>query len=185
MGDCLGVSTKNIAVRGIMIQRIHYVYNNNYSYKAMSFAEYDIVCLAVRTNLPNMDADDIAQELRFRLFSQLHHFNPYKASFRTWMLEVLKNHLINLHRDLSLTDKRKANLNLSSLESWLDIDKHTHDIDIMLAIRKLPNLEKAVIFCLFIKNMALRDTANKLKCTQRRIKEIKESAKLRLKQFLN
>jgi len=167
------------------VTKIIWNFQDNFTLKAIASMEYDIVCMAARTKLPNMDADDIAQELRFRLFSQSGSFNPLKASYRTWAMRVLRNHIRNLHRDLSTTHKRKANLNLLPLENWLEIgNSNVKDLDVMLAMRKLPKLEKAVIFCKFFKRMSIKQIAKRIKHKQKDIKAIENNAKILLKELL-
>ncbi len=92
---------------------------NDYTSRFMALMEYDIVCISCRNKLPNMQPDDIAQELRFRLFTQIGKYNKDKASFRTWAITVLRNHLINLNTSLN-RDKRKINSNTMPLVDELD-----------------------------------------------------------------
>ena len=169
----------------MFVTKIYWNCQDNFTLRAMALMEYDIVCLAAKTKIPGLEADDIAQELRLRIYNQLGSFNWRKASIRTWGLKVLKNHLKNLHRDLITTQKRKANINLVSLDNWLEIGKTpVNNLNLLLAIKKLPDLEKSVIYCLFFKNMTLKATAKKIKCTQKKILAIKELAKFKLKLLL-
>ena len=94
--------------------KIHYP-DDDYTSKFLNAMEYDIVCEACRHKIVGYEPDDIAQELRFRLFTQIGKYNPDMAGFRTWALRVIKNHILNLNTATKF-HKRKINSNLIPLD---------------------------------------------------------------------
>jgi RNA polymerase sigma factor (sigma-70 family) len=61
--------------------------------------EPDIVGISnqYRDGINGMDADDIAQELRLKLWKVIERFDPSRSSIRTWSVRVLNNARINLY----------------------------------------------------------------------------------------
>jgi len=78
----------------------------DYSLLAMQIAEYDIIYLASRFHIKGHTREDIAQELRLKIWQALPYYDPNVCGMRTWARKVLKNHLKNLKRDIE-RHKRK------------------------------------------------------------------------------
>jgi len=71
----------------------------------INFSEYEdiVVAKAVKAQVPNMDWEDIAQELRMHLWLKSNRFNPRYASAPTFVNNILNNKI----RDLIRTANRK------------------------------------------------------------------------------
>jgi len=74
---------------------------------ALQLLEPDIIGKANKASIPNYDPDDVAQELRLRLWSSFGKYDPEKYQIRTWANTVMNNHLHNLHYKYTKTQKRK------------------------------------------------------------------------------
>jgi RNA polymerase sigma factor (sigma-70 family) len=59
----------------------------------------DICYLSEHWNIPGMEADDIAQELRLFLWKKLDGYDPARSSIRTYADRIMKNKLRNMYRD--------------------------------------------------------------------------------------
>ena len=66
----------------------------------INFLDYenDIVAKAKTYSIPNMDWEDIAQELRLAIWLNRNKFNPKRASQRTFVMRIMKNKIIDLAR---------------------------------------------------------------------------------------
>jgi len=65
---------------------------------AMEHVERDIIGKAVEysRNMPQTTTEDIVQELRMKVWSSLDNYDKERASLRTFVNRMLKNHLINM-----------------------------------------------------------------------------------------
>lgn len=59
----------------------------------------DICYLSEHWNIPGMEADDIAQELRLWLWNKLDFYDPNRSSIRTFAIRIMRNRLKNMKRD--------------------------------------------------------------------------------------
>ncbi len=41
------------------------------------------------------DADDLVQEIFMKIYTHIESFNPYKSSFKTWLVKISRNHIID------------------------------------------------------------------------------------------
>ena len=71
----------------------------DYSSIAMQIMEYDITCYSAKYHIRGYTQEDVAQELRLKLWKALPKYDPSKCGMRTWAIRVMKNHLNNLSRD--------------------------------------------------------------------------------------
>ena len=98
------------------IIKIEWSNNNSYAYRAMELLEPHIISSCFQYQFGNYDINDMAQELRLRLWQQLRNYNPQRASLRTWGNIVIKNKIKNIKRD-SFRHKRLIQYFLSDLDS--------------------------------------------------------------------
>jgi len=68
--------------------------------------ENDIVAKSKTYSIPNMDWEDIAQELRLAIWLNRNKFNPERANKRTFAIRIMRNKII----DLARTANRKKRL---------------------------------------------------------------------------
>jgi RNA polymerase sigma factor (sigma-70 family) len=81
-----------------------------------------IIAEAKKHNIPGLDWEDIAQEVRIRLWTKRHLFNPDKSSYKTWANRVMSNCIRNLIR--ASKSKKAAFLNEAiSLEKFIEDEK--------------------------------------------------------------
>lgn len=73
----------------------------------MQIAEFDVIYLSNRFRVKGYTKEDIAQELRLKLWEALPCYNPEKTGMRTWSRTVMRNHLKNLKRNVE-RHKRKV-----------------------------------------------------------------------------
>jgi RNA polymerase sigma factor (sigma-70 family) len=79
----------------------------DYSLLFMQIAEFDVIYLSNRFRVKGYTKEDIAQELRLKLWEALPYYNPEKTGMRTWSRTVMRNHLKNLKRNVE-RHKRKV-----------------------------------------------------------------------------
>jgi len=67
---------------------------------SINFLDYenDVVAKAKTYSIPNMDWEDIAQELRLAIWLNRNKFNPERASQRTFVIRIMRNKIIDLAR---------------------------------------------------------------------------------------
>ncbi len=88
----------------IIVKKYHLNYTQDFNTFAefmMQQAEVHISFLATQyRGLNGMDADDIAQELRLRLWKVLPKYNPNNGSgnYRNWMITTLNRKVIDMSR---------------------------------------------------------------------------------------
>ena len=78
-------------------------------YKIMKLEEFDktIVKIAKAYAIPNMDWQDIAQELRLHLWQQENHYDPTK-DYNNWAYIVCRKKVIDLWRKASHNRNKKS-----------------------------------------------------------------------------
>ncbi len=54
--------------------------------------------IAIRMVLVAQDAEDITQEILIKMITKLSTYDSTKASFRTWLHRIVKNHVINMQK---------------------------------------------------------------------------------------
>lgn len=96
------------------------------------------------------DAEDLVQEIFMKLYSNINTFNPYKSSFKTWLVTITRNHVIDFLKnkkeviyDNELIDKVLDNVFFSekieySIRNLDDLDR---DILVLKAIFKFTHKE--------------------------------------------
>ena len=79
---------------------------------------------AHKHNIQGMDWEDIAQEIRIKLWQKEKLFNPIKSSYKTWANKVMKNCIKDLIKG---SQRKKQTLNRAiSIE---ELQKNGLDID--------------------------------------------------------
>ena len=63
--------------------------------------EPTIIKLAKTYNIPPLEWEDIAQELRVQLWLKRDQFNPQKSAYQTWATKVCKNKIKDLAKKYS------------------------------------------------------------------------------------
>jgi len=69
------------------------------------------------------DTEDLVQEIFFKIYKNLKKYNPNKASFRTWMYRISKNHVINYLKS------SKSKINRNNLEYDDSINKSDENVE--------------------------------------------------------
>jgi RNA polymerase sigma factor (sigma-70 family) len=69
-----------------------------YTDRMLNSIEYVIAYESKQHRINGYDPDDVAQELRIRIWSKIHLYDPEKANFKTWSMRVIHNHLINMSK---------------------------------------------------------------------------------------
>ena len=91
--------------------------------------EQIIVSESKKHNIPGMDWQDIAQEIRIKLWQKEKLFDPAKSSYKTWANKVMRNCIYDL---LKASNTKKASYlnNAVSIEmlqeNGIDIDERGH-----------------------------------------------------------
>ena len=77
--------------------------------------EFDpiIIAEAHLHDIPGMDWQDIAQEIRIHLWNKFDLFDVKKSSFKTWANRVMKNRIKNLIRDANTKSHQYINRAIS------------------------------------------------------------------------
>lgn len=114
------------------------------------------------------DADDVVQEAFVRAFNALGSFRA-QASFRPWLLQIVANETMNLHR----ARHRRAGLQLRlSTHDYppqpADADPETAAVSddrrsiLLDAVRQLPHKDQLVITCRYFLELSEAETAQVL-----------------------
>ena len=83
---------------------------------ALEHLEKDVKYFATQFKINGMDDDDIAQELRMRVWEKLDEFDSKKSRLQTWGVTVMRNHLYNINK----RQNRKKRYFISVTEAMLD-----------------------------------------------------------------
>ena len=84
----------------------------------------------VRNLVDGPQVEDVVQDVFLAAFAGIQHFNPQRASFRTWIYRIARNHALNARK------KKREHL----LDEVADIvDEHTpcHDLIVQQAFDRL------------------------------------------------
>ena len=90
----------------------------------MNSLEKDILYWSKCWEIPGYDWEDLAQELRLKLWQEERKYDKTKASKRTWQITIMRNFLINLIRNVSRSKDVLGKYPLSvellaEIEDWL------------------------------------------------------------------
>ncbi|EDM25555.1 probable extracytoplasmic function alternative sigma factor [Lentisphaera araneosa HTCC2155] len=79
-----------------------------------------------RMNLSHSEAEDLVQEILFKVWNKLPelNYNPHKARFRTWLSTVIKNHVISYIRSSQSHSNKLSKAAEEMNETYSD-----HEID--------------------------------------------------------
>ena len=128
------------------------------------------------------DTEDLLQEIFFKIFKNLKKFDENKASFRTWVYRVAKNHVLNYLN----SSKYKNNLKTIVYEDKInsseeDIEEkviNNEKINKIIAImkEKLSNKHFKIMHLYYFSNLTVKEISETLEIPDKTIyKAIKSS----------
>lgn len=79
--------------------------------------------IAFRMVMVAEDAEDVTQEILIKIITKLSSYDSAKASFRTWLYRIVKNHVINMKKSV-------YEQSITSLENYYSFIETTPDEDI-------------------------------------------------------
>lgn len=95
------------------MKKVSYLYiERTYAIRALEVFERDIGMFASRYNVPGMDFDDVAQDLRIQLWRKLDKYDPTKAGLRKWSWMVMGSRVKDLLRMANKKNKDMLNTNV-------------------------------------------------------------------------
>lgn len=106
----------------ILIYKIKYnIEVSDWRLLAMQCLEKDIIGKSYTYKVWGMCPEEVAQELRLKMWITLPKYNPERSSVRTFSIRVMNNFIRDLNRK-QMADKRKINNFVSCLEEDDDED---------------------------------------------------------------
>jgi RNA polymerase sigma factor (sigma-70 family) len=113
------------------------------------------------------DADDVVQEAFVRAFNALGSFRT-QASFRPWLLQIVANETMNLHRARRRGADLQLRLSTHNPPPPADADPETAAVSddrrsiLLDAVRQLPHKDQLVITCRYFLELSEAETAQVL-----------------------
>lgn len=80
---------------------------SDWRFLVMDYLEYQIVCEASQFKIYGYTSEDLAQESRLQIWSELFKYNHKRAGLHTWARLVIRSHLNHLNVKATGTQKRK------------------------------------------------------------------------------
>ena len=117
---------------------------------SINFLDYekDITAKAKSYFVPNMDWEDIAQELRLAVWQKSQKYNPTKAGERTFVIRIIRNRLIDLIRTANRKKRFIDNHHLSLNALAEKTERDEFDIEDpqwqRIFVQYIPNKENAI-----------------------------------------
>ena len=96
-----------------------------------------IVMRSSQFYVPGIEPEDLAQELRIKIWKVIPKFNPEFASFKTWALVVINNYLRDLYRKQTgkWTDCLNSAYGLNYYNESMNVrDEMPDDLDALIDI---------------------------------------------------
>jgi len=108
----------------------------------------EVIVYIKHTQIPDMDADDIAQEIRLKCWTALDQYNKKQGALYHFLLQVARNHVYNLKRGIWVPnnppcvrcDKRqKENVRCERNDICMKMRKYRRSMKIKASLRVCPH----------------------------------------------
>jgi len=105
-------------------------------------------------------AEDITQELFLKLWKKRAHYNPDKASIRTWIYIIARNHIIDHYRTQKNTVPLKAEERIRSNEILeIDVEKKQMIKVAQNVMCQLNDSERELIQLRYIQGLSIKEVS--------------------------
>jgi RNA polymerase sigma factor (sigma-70 family) len=103
-------------------------YGDNFTERALSLLEPDLIAVSYKHNISGYDPEDIQQELRIKLWQALKTYKSNGAGLRTWGVRVINNRLIDLLRQSQYLNHRALTKSRPLDDDFMDTYLSAEDI---------------------------------------------------------
>jgi RNA polymerase sigma-70 factor (ECF subfamily) len=141
-----------------------------------------------RMGMSQAQAEDIAQETFVRAWRELHHYQPQRAQFSTWLYTIARNLALNAlqsasqRREVAATDLPEQPSEQAGLAQAMErTQQHAR---LQAALRRLPMPERSALALVYVHELALADVARIEGDSVAAIKTRLHRAKRRLRELL-
>lgn len=132
-----------------------------------------------RTNFKHDIAEDITQDVFMRAFEHLSAFKLSNASYKTYLLTIAHNSLVNYYRGTKPVNLAEANTIIS--EDNL-IEQIAQQQDIAYLLQELHPLESTILQLKYQRGLSIRDIAKQVNKSENAIKLILSRSRKKLRQ---
>jgi RNA polymerase sigma-70 factor (ECF subfamily) len=119
------------------------------------------ISLMFRLNFQKNLTEDIFMEITTKAYEHFDQLDPKKASFKTWIFSIARNHLANHWRDkkelLSLDGLKEQGFEPAATEDCNDVDTYYEHNKIVKVLSLLSDKERTIIEMRFLKDMEFSD----------------------------
>ena len=126
-------------------------------------------------------AEDIAQDVFLKAWEKLTNFKFKNGTFKAWLYKIARNKTIDFLRE----KRKRVNLNPEIADNSNNPENYAITKDeyrrVILAIGKLPSLQREVITMTYINDVSAKDVAGILKKSEEAIRALKHRALKKLK----
>lgn len=136
------------------------------------------------------NTEDIVSQVFLKVTQHLHHYDPAKASIKTWLMRITDHTLIDFYR------RQKPTVSYSQEENGLENTLHVsfdQEYDRILsperkivldALRNLPERDRMFIYYKYFMGITNREIALRLKMNENTVSAVMARARNKLKMLL-
>ena len=132
------------------------------------------------------DAEDLTEQIFFKVWQAIRKFNPRKASFTTWLFTIAKRSLIDFYRTHKVTYELKEAIGVSSAEkSFAEVIDTKIALDRVLpVVKSLPEEQEEIIVLRFLSQLTVREAAEAMRKTEGAVRTLQHRALKQLRKDL-
>ena len=104
------------------------------------------------------DAEDLVQEVFMKIYANIEDFNPYMSSFKTWLVKITRNHIIDF-----MKHKKEIIYDNELIDNLIDQNIFTERME--YSIRTLNHQERDILILKAIFNFTHKEIADSLNIT--------------------
>jgi RNA polymerase sigma-70 factor (ECF subfamily) len=130
------------------------------------------------------NAEDITQEVFFRLWSRADSFNPEASKLSTWLHNIAHNLCIDYFRKNSRFTHDSIEETVGGEEPDLELTSETQQQDVKTALMALPERQRSAIIMCHYQGVANKDAANIMDTTVDALESLLSRGRLKLRRIL-
>ena len=97
-----------------------------------------VMYFAYKSTGNRRDSEDLVQEIFMKIYNNIESFNPYRSSFKTWLVTITRNHIIDY-----VKNKKEVIYDNELIDRVLDNEFFSERV--VYSIRNLDDLEKDIL----------------------------------------
>lgn len=130
------------------------------------------------------NAEDITQEVFFRLWSRAESFNPQASKLSTWLHNIAHNLCIDHFRKNSRFAQDTVEETVGGEEPDLELTSETQQQDVKMALMTLPERQRSAIIMCHYQGVPNKDAANIMDTTVDALESLLSRGRLKLRKIL-